>query len=53
METGREMCGETTGHFRIQRETWWWNEKVQQEIREKKESFKKWHTNRREKIQKQ
>ena len=22
METGREICGEKTGHFRIKRETW-------------------------------
>ena len=42
METGREICGETTGYFRIKRETWWWNEKVQQAIREKKEAYKKW-----------
>ena len=28
METGREICGESTGNFRIKRETWWWNEKV-------------------------
>ena len=32
METGREICGETTGHFRIKRETRWWNKRVQQVI---------------------
>ena len=48
METGREICGETTGHFRIKRETWWWNEKVQQAIREKKEAYKKWQQNGKE-----
>jgi len=42
IETGREICGETTGHFRIKRETWWWNEKVQQAIKEKKKAYKKW-----------
>ena len=45
VEPGREICGETTGHFRIQGETWWWNEKVQQAIREKKEAYKKWQQN--------
>ena len=46
IETGKEICGEiTTGHFGIKRETWWWNEKVQQVIREKKEAYKKWHQN--------
>ena len=45
METGREICGETTGLFRIKRETWWWHKKVQQAIREKKEAYKKWQQN--------
>ena len=44
IETGREICGETTGHFRMKRETQWWNEKVQA-IREKKEAYKKWQQN--------
>ena len=35
METGREICGETTG----------WNEKVQQVISEKKKSYKNWQHN--------
>ena len=48
METGRGICGETTWHFRIKRETWWWNEKVQQAIREKKEAYKKWQQSGRE-----
>ena len=62
METSRKICGETTGHFRIKRETWWWNEKVQQAIREKKkrtrssnkmeEKLTGKHTNRRGKKQK-
>ena len=43
--TSREIWGETTGHFRIKRETWWRNEKVQQAIREKKEAYKKWQQN--------
>ena len=32
----------------MKRETWWWNEKVQQAIREKKEAYKKWQQNGRE-----
>ena len=31
-------CGGTTGHLRIKRETWWWNERVQQTIKKKKEA---------------
>ena len=34
MEKCKEICRETTGHFRIKRETWWWNGKIQQETRE-------------------
>ena len=48
METGKEICVETTGHFRIKRETWWWNEKIQQAIREKKVAYKKWQQNGKE-----
>jgi len=48
VETGKEICGETTGHFRIKRETWWWNEKVQQAIGEKKVAYKKWQQNGKE-----
>ena len=44
METGKEICEETTGHFRIKRETWWWNEKVQQAITKKKVAYKKMAT---------
>ena len=42
IEAGREICGETTGKFSRKREAWWWNETVQQVIREKKEAYKKW-----------
>jgi len=34
------ICGETTGKFNRRRETWLWNEKVQQVIKEKKEAYK-------------
>ena len=49
LEVGKEMCGETTGNFRCRRETWWWNERVQQLIREKKKAYKKWQGSRDEK----
>jgi hypothetical protein len=41
LKAGREICGQTTGNFRRKRETWWWNETVQQTIREKKIAYKK------------
>ena len=38
----REDCGETTGRRGRERETWWWNDTVQQIIKEKKAAFRKW-----------
>ena len=37
-----QTCGRTSGHRGEQRETWWWNEEVQQAIKQKKESFCQW-----------
>jgi len=37
IDAGREIRGETTGRFNRRREAWWWNETVQQVIKEKKE----------------
>uniref|UniRef100_A0A6A7FPU9 Retrovirus-related Pol polyprotein LINE-1 n=1 Tax=Hirondellea gigas TaxID=1518452 RepID=A0A6A7FPU9_9CRUS len=42
IEAARDVCGETTGKRRIERETWWWSEVVQQAIREEKKLFKVW-----------
>ena len=42
MEAAREVCGETTGHRRVQRETWWWNEEIQELIKEKRRAYKRW-----------
>ncbi len=36
LEVAKEVCGETTGHRRIQRGTWWWNEAVQSAVQEEK-----------------
>jgi hypothetical protein len=48
MEAAKEVCGETTGHRRMKRETWWWNEVVQQAIQEKKLAFRRWQQTRTE-----
>ena len=37
-----QTCGRTSGHRVEQRETWWWNEEVQEAIKQKKESFSQW-----------
>jgi hypothetical protein len=41
-----EEFGVTKGGKRETKETWWWNEKVQKAIMEKKECFKRMHLNR-------
>ena len=33
LEVAREVCGETRGRGHRERETWWWNEEVQEAIR--------------------
>ncbi len=49
IRAGKEVCSETSGIMRHKRETWWWNETVQNAIRDKKESFKKWQISKDEK----
>jgi hypothetical protein len=41
-----EEFGVTKGGKRETKETWWWNEKVQNAIKEKKECFSRMHLNR-------
>jgi hypothetical protein len=41
-----EEFGVTKGGKRDTKETWWWNEKVQNAIKEKKECFRRMHLNR-------
>ena len=36
LNSTREVYGETTGRRQRERETWWWNDKVQLAVREKK-----------------
>jgi hypothetical protein len=38
-----EEFGVTKGNKREAKETWWWNEKVQKTIKEKKEYFRRMH----------
>ena len=42
MGAAEEICGATKGGKHVERETWWWNEEVQESLRRKKDAFKKW-----------
>jgi len=42
VDAGREICGETTERYKRRRVAWWWDETVQQVIKEKNEAYKKW-----------
>ena len=42
MRAAEEICGVTKGGKHLERETWWWNEEVQESLRRKKDAFKKW-----------
>lgn len=42
LEAATEVCGITSGKRGRERETWWWNGIVQQNLAEKKIAFKKW-----------
>uniref|UniRef100_A0A3B3BTI6 ribonuclease H n=1 Tax=Oryzias melastigma TaxID=30732 RepID=A0A3B3BTI6_ORYME len=46
-ETGRSVLGVSSGK-RVDKETWWWNEEVQECIRSKRLAKKKWDTERTE-----
>ena len=41
-KTGETILGVTFGKRKGDRETWWWNEEVQESIKEKKEAKKAW-----------
>ncbi|XP_065658442.1 uncharacterized protein LOC136082952 [Hydra vulgaris] len=40
---GRKILGVTSGQKKIDKETWWWNEEVQESLREKRLAKKNWH----------
>ena len=46
------VLGVTFGKRKGDRETWWWNEKVQESIKEKKEAKKAWDKTRNENTKK-
>ncbi|KAJ7982244.1 Retrovirus-related Pol polyprotein LINE-1 [Quillaja saponaria] len=46
--TAREVLGESRGRGPPTKETWWWNEEVQQAIKAKKECYKRLHKCRNE-----
>merc|ERR1712044_65526 len=47
LDTAVEICGRTKG-FQKQRETWWWNDKVAEAVKKKREKFKKWKRTKEE-----
>ena len=47
ISVGKEVCGETSGKRGKERETWWWNDVVQQKLKEKDRAFKQWQQSRR------
>ena len=47
-KTAETVLGVTFGKRKGDRETWWWNEKLQKSIKEKKEAKKAWDTIRDE-----
>jgi exonuclease III len=46
-ETGRRVLGMSSGR-KADKETWWWNEEVQECIQSKRQAKKKWNTERTE-----
>ena len=49
MQAAEEVCGKTKGgRMGERKETWWWNEEVQEKIKAKKAAFKEWQRTREE-----
>ena len=49
MKAAEEVCGKTKGgRMGERKETWWWNEEVQEKIKAKKAAFKEWQRTRDE-----
>ena len=42
MSAGEEICGITSGKMGRERVTWWWNDVVQQRLKEKNVAYKRW-----------
>ncbi|KAK3533309.1 hypothetical protein QTP70_016017 [Hemibagrus guttatus] len=47
-ETGRKVLGVSSGRRKEDKETWWWNEEVQDSIQRKRLAKKKWDRDRTE-----
>ncbi|KAK3574890.1 hypothetical protein QTP86_018354 [Hemibagrus guttatus] len=47
-ETGRKVLGVSSGRRKEDKETWWWNEEVQDSIQRKRLATKKWDMDRTE-----
>ncbi|KAK3506985.1 hypothetical protein QTP70_034266 [Hemibagrus guttatus] len=47
-ETGRKVLGVSSGRRKEDKETWWWNEEVQDSIQRKRLAKKKWEMDRTE-----
>ncbi|KAK3505952.1 hypothetical protein QTP70_003342 [Hemibagrus guttatus] len=47
-ETGRKVLGVSSGRRKEDKETWWWNEEVQDSIQRKRLAKKKWDMDRNE-----
>ncbi|KAK3556960.1 hypothetical protein QTP70_022299, partial [Hemibagrus guttatus] len=47
-ETGRKVLGVSSGRRKEDKETWWWNEEVQDSIQRKRLAKKKWDIDRTE-----
>ncbi|KAK3559083.1 hypothetical protein QTP86_002995 [Hemibagrus guttatus] len=47
-ETGRKVLGVSSGRRKKDKETWWWNEEVQDSIQRKRLAEKKWDMDRTE-----
>ncbi|KAK3526050.1 hypothetical protein QTP70_012885 [Hemibagrus guttatus] len=47
-ETGRKVLGVSSGRRKEDKETWWWNEEVQNSIQRKRLAKKKWDMDRTE-----
>ena len=44
LKAAEEICGTSKGGKHIGKETWWWNEEVQDVLKKKKKAFKRWQT---------
>ena len=46
MHLAKEELGESTPGKYLEKESWWWNDAVQQAVSEKRRLFREWHSTR-------